>query len=711
MNYLLITLSFLFADATTSVTDSQSIPLRAPGEKLEIFRQTPYGTPQPGAPSEDYYQLGRKSYEERDLDKAKKYFIEVLKKDPKNSDALLMLSYIYLWQKDPENAIKGFEQVLKDHPNYEEAKTGLKQAQDMLAGKSKGEEDSFQLGKKFYEEKNLDKAKEYFIEVLKKDPKNSDALLMLSYIYLWQNETEKAIEGFEQILKDHPDYEDAKIGLQKAKDVISGKSEEIVKKEKPAEEQAEIKFIKNLEKNIKFDTAFLQWYRMHCKYPDDLEYVYELGKIASWTGKWFTANKYLHDLLNEDNDFKNSAHLALAQQYILLWRWGKAAYHLSEFLEKDPKSGEGWLARGRMAFINRCFCDAKTYFLHSYYLLDDEDVKAIAWRDFYDTALLLAPSMKIGTLVSEDKEVDSQSEKDSARTTATLYNGRLQLNFLKKGIFFEEVETGFQRERNLVNGMRNYDVDLTRSTTGITYFYSSNFKFSGGVTIKNGKNQGTPVFPFHQKTTKEPWIAGSFSSASNSASISYAKESYIIKNFQETYSLFLQRNNLDLFLEHQILPLQSFVGISGYERFYLDSIHNKEWRGVVWVTVALPKYYDHFTLRYQFDGGGFKRTDTDYYSFKKQWEHFAIFTYSNYWPWLDLLEIRYLHSWQHSRDLNRPINTTYFLAKQFIFTNKINFMLRKVCKHGLDLEFEGQYYWDTAQYKAYLVKGNVRWIF
>lgn len=78
------------------------------------------------------YQLGKKLYDKREFERAKFYFLQILKKEPKNTDALLMLSYIYMWQNDLEKAIAGFQQILKDHPNYSDAQEGLRHSQDLL---------------------------------------------------------------------------------------------------------------------------------------------------------------------------------------------------------------------------------------------------------------------------------------------------------------------------------------------------------------------------------------------------------------------------------------------------------------------------------------------------------------------------------------------------------------------------------------------------
>ncbi|CDR34227.1 tetratricopeptide repeat protein [Criblamydia sequanensis] len=714
-------------------------------QAIEIWLELFHAFPQK---SEYSFHLGTLYAEKKDYETAEKYLIQSLEADKENMDALLKLSYVYLWQNKKELAIEGFQKILESHPEYQEAKEGLEKAyasdekeegpkkvslyeQELLEtakqAKSPDEaleiwlklhnefpkkaEYSYQVGESYSKKKDFKQAEIYLKKSLELDPDNNDALLRLSYVYLWQEKFKEAIAGFEKILKKDPDYQDAKDGLKKANEQQLAKNEK--KDEKPKrtkEEERRIECAKALDKRSILDLEFLVWRLLLCDYPNDPEYLYNTGKVAAWIGRFRMAERYLRESLC-NKGFRDDALLKLGYLYLLLERWDESYESLALLLDRNPEYGDAYLALARLDFRTRFFCRARNAYHNAYLFIKGKYDKNIAWREYYDTRLLLEPSIRLTEKYAQELEKDLETKEEAARRYVWLNEARYQVA-LKEGLIgYQEVGAGYEREKNLANGLNNFYVHTFRSTTGLDYFYSPMAKLTAGVTFKEASNRGDPIYKFQNAIRVEPWCGVDLRKIWHHSSLNYYRDSFIVKNFQEIFSFFLARDNFDFFYEYQALPLAQFAGASGYYRKYHDDIRNDEGRGRFWLQTTFPKYKENFVIRYQFEIGGFRETETDYYSFKKQWEHLAKIYYWRSWSWLDYAEIAYQHGWRSSRDLNQPINAVFFLKKQFINTNRVTMQIRKVFRSSRDVNFEALYYWDTAGYRAFALRGDYRWIF
>jgi hypothetical protein len=541
------------------------------------------------------------------------------------------------------------------------------------------------------------------------EPKNADALLRLSYIHLWEKDIKTAVEGFEKILKDHPNYTDASAGIKEAQE-MQASLEKKPERKRSVTEQARIDHAKEMEKKQLLGEAFSFWYGLFLDYPNDAEYTYNTGKVASWIGKWNLAKKLLYASLDK-SQYKEDALIWLGNIYLQLRKWPQAYATLCKVTREAPKRGEGWLALGRTQFKTRRFKAAKKSFSKAYKYINDPQDNEIVRRELFDTRLLVDPSLRFTERYGQELEKDLQTKLEAARRYTWQNEARYQCALTSRIIAYQEAAAGYEREKNLAAGVNNFYVHTYRSTTGMDWFYNPNYKFSVGCTVRKAINEGHPLFYFRNRVVGEPWVGSDFRNVKHIVTCGFLRDSFIYKNFQKNYSAFLLRNNVEALYQYQNFPFGQYIGISGYYRKYKDNIRNDERRGRVWMQTAFPRFQENWVLRYQFEIGGFRRSDTDYYSFRSQWEHIAKLYYWNSWPWLDYAEIGYQRSWRSSRDLNQPINTVFFLPKQFIHTNRVTLVLRKILKQGMDSNFEGLYYWDTAGYKAIAFRADVRWIF
>ena len=213
------------------------------------------------------YQIGRLYQKTNETQKAGEYLTRSLKLDPTNADTKVVLANVYRDLNNNEGAKILFKEVLKDHPNYEDAKKGLESVlkgeriahEERLQEKAKQlqkdlvvqaeqleKQDRFQeaiaiwvrlldedndnayylykIGQLNSRLKEFAKAERFLKKSVKINPANADAQLALGYVYLWTDDPQNAKIAFEQVLALVPDYQSAKEGLEKAKQLIAGSS-------------------------------------------------------------------------------------------------------------------------------------------------------------------------------------------------------------------------------------------------------------------------------------------------------------------------------------------------------------------------------------------------------------------------------------------------------------------------------------------------------
>jgi hypothetical protein len=460
------------------------------------------------------------------------------------------------------------------------------------------------------------------------------------------------------------------------------------------------------------DETLALFLNLHSRYPLDPKYIYESGKLFAWTGKWKRAEHFLSKSLKFEA-FHNESLLRLGNLYIERERWRRASLALQELLQKDPKMADAYVSAARLNFRLRRFRCADSFYRKASSLTEDKDLKAIIKREFFYNSLWIRPAMKIAALVAQEQEDDLQTKQKAARRYAKLYEFTYSTPLLQKFLVTNSFIWGNEREKNLValGEPDNYDVDLRMLKYSSKMVCGPNLNINATILAKQGVDRGETIYPFRERTRCEPSLAVNYKYWGHNWIGSFVMDSFIHKNFQQIFSAFMGRKTIELFYEYQLQPLLRFWGISGYYRTYEDALDNEERRGRTWVQWSYPKYESWSSLRYQFEIGGFKDIETNYYSFKFQREHIVRITLWKSWNWLDLAEIYYQHAWRFTRDLSQPVNATFFLKKQYLQSDRVNALLRKVISSNKELELEGTYYHDTAGYWAWIVRGHLLWTF
>lgn len=140
-------------------------------------------------------------------DQARQQFETVLKKNPQNSDASKGLANVEIWSGHSQKALIVINNALKYHPDDKE----LIQQKYKAMGSTSGSISYDEL-RNLAHSNQTEKAKALAREYLSHND-NTDIRVLLGFMETWDKEYEDARVQFETVLKSHPGYSDASLGL------------------------------------------------------------------------------------------------------------------------------------------------------------------------------------------------------------------------------------------------------------------------------------------------------------------------------------------------------------------------------------------------------------------------------------------------------------------------------------------------------------------
>lgn len=138
--------------------------------------------------TEAYLKLGEISYYSRDYDRAMESLSKVTEKDPRNRTALFMKSFIYKETGDTNKAITLLGKICDYYPEFPEA---------------------FEEIGTLYALNHNPLALEYLNTAIRLNPKNTSARYSIAMFYQEQNQIDKAEEYYKQILDIDSGHKDA----------------------------------------------------------------------------------------------------------------------------------------------------------------------------------------------------------------------------------------------------------------------------------------------------------------------------------------------------------------------------------------------------------------------------------------------------------------------------------------------------------------------
>ncbi len=393
---------------------------------------------------------------------------EKLKENPNDKNALLKLADYYSLNKDYENAINIYEKYLGFYPDDNEARYKYAQVllwnNDLCKAKENADllvsKDNSNLKYKLFDAKlsywlngDLDNAKSLLQDVVQKEPKNTEVLILLSEISLSKENIADAEYYYDSAYKIEPDnYELKKIeyNIELAKE--NKKEKELFGIVQKAREEAAqnncfdaISDFKNYlsnpsaDKSVKAELAnayicdgdynsAIGIYDEMLNEKYDRDIAVQRAKTLLWYGDSLKALDSFKELSMKNPD-DAELKLYLGDSYFKMGQYENAKQVYSEMLEKSPNSK---ILRTRMSWLGAgiesgVFSSFPTYFLISpeaYFYNDNLDFK-------YN---LTGAGLQVGVTNSLSVGVNAyrgRLSSDSSQQNITMFKGSLFLKLSK----------------------------------------------------------------------------------------------------------------------------------------------------------------------------------------------------------------------------------------------------------------------------------------
>jgi hypothetical protein len=448
-----------------------------------------------------------------------------------------------------------------------------------------------------------------------------------------------------------------------------------------------------------------------------------IGQVFSWQGKWQKAQDYLTYSLALDPKY-DQAWLRLGYVALFSGKFCWARQIFWELLNKnleasgpsepaqatvqkiDPDVVEAF-ARASQAVINNC--EARQAYCWRLrepkptYLIFKQCSAVLKWTN---------PWLKGASLYAQERETDLITKVRSAQRNTFFSSLAYYCPLNDQSRLFVSGYGGTEREINLINGTDNFSVIEWKYGMGYDRLINPWLTLRSWCDIKQGHDRGgESTFPLGFRTRFEPGGVLVYSNPNCTASLSAVRDSFIVKEFADLISTFLPKDTYTGQAEYNHFNNWIYTGLLGFYSYYHDTPLNRQWEGQGWITIGYPKYDPYLFVQYRGRVSGFKFVQTNYYSYKRQWEQFSKIFFLKEIILNSELEIGYHRSWQWSRDLNQPINTAVFIERLFRITNKAYVELRHIYRPNINLTFRAEYYTDTTEYTAWLTRGEIQLVF
>ncbi len=444
------------------------------------------------------------------LDKAKGLLDEVLKESPSDYEARFLLAKTLQYLKQPDEAIKIYNQLLDEQDRkYEPAIMQL-------------------MAESYTVKAEFTKSEEKYREIIEYQPENLDAIIKLADVLSWKGQYEQALEYYRQALKIEPDN----IKVQKKiADVLSWDNRfkealAIYDKLLSKGENAELRLqrARILGWAAKYELSMKEYQKvLKTDYTKTVDLEMK-AKRAYWSNHILHAIKYYNQLIEVATD-NLEAMFDLSQIYSHHSMWKDALYMYDKILYSSPShlKAQAGLKKAELASKHICLNSGYEYF-EADSLSRDSDIKKYTF--FNEVNVPVSYNAKIGLYyaLSERKFSDFGDTTENKGRIDFFYQHRpywwadILYNFIEyskdietmheyAGIFASKIfdigesKLSYQRERleNTSTVIRNkyyrdnykarMDIDLdSRIKLGADYLWSyysdSNFNNEPGVDIK-----------------------------------------------------------------------------------------------------------------------------------------------------------------------------------------------------------------------------------
>ncbi|MCB1082623.1 MAG: tetratricopeptide repeat protein, partial [Chlamydiia bacterium] len=651
---------------------------------------------------------------------------------------------------DLEGAIKKYELLMREYPDnydnhyalgrlyaqngeYDKAIAVFEKAHALSPGSIDVE---IQLAQIDFRKKEYAKAQSKTAAILKKEPKNVDALFLMGQILTRQKEDQEAADYLTRALKIDPNRNDVKLALYRLETGWGPIGEELA-------------LAREYETASQFSKAEAIYLTLLKEHPNNLGVEYRLGRLYSWMERYQKAHFYLQKVISVDPNYTD-ARVAYAYLLYREKRYVQASREVHVVLRKDPTNIDALVASG---------------------LIDAAVGKDDAAKKQFKAVLRQEPEMPealigLGRIASKRKESEKSFNYFEKAYVQNPYNyaatsGVATMRpfvfptFFAKGSYSEERENDLilkvrttqmnttfgsvgaivplsdhvrlfnhwdylgTEQVNLVQQIDNYMVNSFFWNFGGEVYFKRYFTLKGQNSVKWSWNSAKTLFPFENKTSWEPSLTlrADWKGLLGSAAAFF--DSFIARDSTDARSFLIERKNLLLSSAYNYAPPYGLFGVEVKNINYADHFNNKKRELDAWIQSPALEYGGNYFVKYHYMWGSFKKVSPDYASYRYRARHNIRGTYLLRRDPDTQIEIDYTWSWTKERDLTNENNviltptlsTPQDIKKNLYTGHTIEVFFRRIYLTRLHVELSTLYYTDSNKYRAWLGKGELRYVF
>ena len=492
-------------------------------------------------------------------------------------------------------------------------------------------------------------------------------------------------------------------------------------------------------KEGEFASAYGIFRELSNQYPENTDYLFYCGLLASWLRNWVDSEMFFQKCLNLAPQYLDAA-MQLGNVYLYTQQWNEAE-RLFSFYPEELRAKEGlakcalWRGdyftaeeRYRKIFdssecdeearlgLARALAQQQKYreSLSFYDMITQPDFQGILLEP---EKISVASRVHISSLVDinymQSQESDPQLNAPAAKdygiaSSLSLFIPLANLWRLDaKGVFYTQVEKNIFPPTGT-----NYNVLFSELGAFLHYFFTKEWRWDFFTKVLSGWKNGSMRFPFQNQTIVEPGSTLFYNGQ---------RQFFLLNSFYDTMLIKDYARNVS-----KLLPFITTEGGYGYRppirlhpelegrigwAFYRDSLHNIRNRQDLWVRVGLPYLSKIVTAIYHFEHASFSRLSPNYYSYKNKWFQGLGVRFYREFSFHGFLEFFYEHTWDLTFNLFEPIGTFLFVApRQYLIGNKI-FGSLGYAKDRYRIELSGHYFENNLPYHDWNTKASFLWQF
>ncbi|MCP5506385.1 MAG: tetratricopeptide repeat protein [Chlamydiales bacterium] len=661
-------------------------------------------------------EKARTSQKSGDLEGAIKKYETLVQEFPDNYENHFELGRLYLQSGQYDKARKTFDQALKISPGNTDVQLQLAQIE--------------------LRQRNYDQAQKEIEKILKKHSKNVDALFMMGQVFTQKKEDQKAAKYLNKALEIDPKRDDVRLALYRLETGWGPIGEELA-------------LAKEYEREAQYSQAEEIYLNLLKEHPNNLGVEYRLGHLYSWMGRYDESRIYLRRVIAADPNYVDAR---VAYVYLLYRekRIATAEREVEAILRKDPTNGDALVAGGLIANAQGKEQLAKKRFKGAL-MQDPESPEALiglgriasqrkeyrkgfdyyekvygqdpyndgAYNGILGTRPYVYPTLYTKGSYAEERENDlvlkirTTQMNTSFGSLGALFpiNDHLRLSSSLDYLGTEQV--------NLIRKIDNYMVNTLFWHVGGEGTVKRYWTIKGQSTLKWSWNSAKTLFPFERKTSWEPLLSVRFDRAGLMALALGSMDSFIARNFDVSRSFMIERKNVILSSSYRYAPDFGNFGFTGRHTNYNDTFNNQEKDFETWIQSPAVDLGGHWMVRYAWHWGSYAKVNPDYYSYRYKVRHKIKGIYLLRRDPGTEIELSYMWTWAKERDFSNENNAVIVpaltqpqtLKKNLYDAHTVEALFRKNFATQFWFECSTRYYFDSNKYRAWLGRGELRYVF